>query len=211
MSDELDMTLMFAMHDALRRELEFIAKTAARTDDDPRQILATAVGWEMFKKALHIHHSAEDEAIWPVMRGALTDRPGDLALLDAMEAEHAAIDPLLDAIDAALADRESGPEHLAALTDSLADGLRGHLTHEEDAALPLIDATMTLEQWVYYGQVHSTRTGPEAPRLIPWLLDGANDEVIALMLTVLPEPVRAAYQNEWQPAYAALDRWNGKA
>jgi hypothetical protein len=27
------------------------------------------------------------------------------------------------------------------------------------------------------------------------------------MLAVLPEPVRMAYQNEWQPAYAALDLW----
>ncbi|MBO2450620.1 hemerythrin domain-containing protein [Actinomadura barringtoniae] len=211
MSDKLDMTLMFAMHNALRRELEFIAKTAARTDDDPRRILATAVGWEMFKKALHIHHTAEDEAIWPVMREVLTGRPDDLALLDAMESEHAAIDPLLDAIDAALADRESGPEHVAALTEALADGLRGHLKHEEDEGLPLIDATMTLEQWMHYGQVHSTRTGPDTPRLVPWLLDGADEEVVALMLTVLPDPVRAAYQNEWQPAYSALDRWNARA
>jgi hypothetical protein len=50
----------------------------------------------MFKKYLRIHHRAEDEAVWPVMYQVLTDRPDDLALLDAMEAEHAAIDPLLD-------------------------------------------------------------------------------------------------------------------
>lgn len=47
------------------------------------------------------------------MRQALADRPDDLAVVEAKEAEHAAIDPLSEAIDAALADRDSGPERLA--------------------------------------------------------------------------------------------------
>jgi hypothetical protein len=31
------MTMMFARHNALRRELERIARVTARTDDDPRE------------------------------------------------------------------------------------------------------------------------------------------------------------------------------
>jgi hypothetical protein len=54
-----------------------------------------------------------------------------VALLDALEAEHSAIDPLLAAIDAALADRDSGPQRLGELTDALATALRAHLDHEE--------------------------------------------------------------------------------
>ncbi|HEY6594525.1 MAG TPA: hemerythrin domain-containing protein [Asanoa sp.] len=210
MSCRLDMTLMYAMHNALRRELEHIAKITARVDDDPRRILATAAGWEMFNKALHVHHGAEDEALWPVMRGALAGRPDDLALLEAMEAEHAAIDPVLEAIDAALADRDSGPERVGELTDALAGGLCGHLKHEEDEGLPLMEATVTLQQWQQFGAVHGSRTGPDAPRLTPWLLDGADERTVATMLAILPEPVRAAYRDQWQPAYAALDRWNAK-
>jgi iron-sulfur cluster repair protein YtfE (RIC family) len=210
MSGRLDMTLMYAMHKALRRELEHIAKITARVDDDPRRILATAAGWEMFKKALHVHHGAEDEALWPVMRGALAGRPDDLALLEAMEAEHAAIDPVVEAIDAALADRDSGPERVGELTDALAGALRGHLKHEEDEGLPLMEATVTLQQWQQFGAVHGSRTGPDAPRLTPWLLDGADERTVATMLAILPEPVRAAYRDQWQPAYAALDRWNAK-
>lgn len=143
MSGSFDMTLMFAMHNALRRELAHIAKIAARIDDDPRRILANAAGWEMFKKALYIHHSAEDDALWPAMRQALADRPDDLALLEAMEAEHAAIDPLIESIDAALADRDSGPERVGDLIVALADTLGGPLKHEEDEALPLVEATAT--------------------------------------------------------------------
>jgi hemerythrin-like domain-containing protein len=211
MSGRLDMTAMYAMHNALRRDLEHIAKITAGIDDDPRQILATAAGWAIFKKALHVHHSAEDDALWPAMRQALAGRPDDLALLEAMEAEHAAIDPLIEAIDATLADRDSGPERVGDRTDALAGALSGHLKHEENEALPLIEVTVTPQQWEHFGEVHRSRIGPDAPRLIPWLLDGADEQTVVRMLALLPEPVRTAYRDQWQPAYAALDRWNGTA
>ncbi|MBP2703220.1 hemerythrin domain-containing protein [Microbispora sp. RL4-1S] len=211
MSDRLDMTAMYAAHDALRRELEHLARTTARVDDDPRRILGAAVGWELFKKSLHVHHTAEDDALWPAMREAVAGRPDDLALLAAMESEHEAIDPLIDAIDAeidaALRGRESGPERIGDLTDALATGLSGHLKHEEDEALPLIQATVTEPQWQHFGQVNARLVGPDAPRILPWMLDGASERTIAVMLAPLPEPARLAYRNEWQPAYAALDLW----
>lgn len=211
MSERLDMTLMNAMHNALRRELEHIAKITAGAGDDPRRILANAAGWEMFKKALHVHHGAEDDALWPAMRQALAGRPDDLAVVEAMEAEHAAIDPLIEAIGAELADRDSGPERVGELTDALAGALGRHLRHEENETLPLIEATVTPQQWQHFGEVHRSRTGPDAPTLTPWLLDGAGEQTVATMLAVLPEPVRAAYRDQWQPAYAALDRWNATA
>lgn len=207
MSDKLDMTAMYAAHDALRRDLELIARTTARMDDDPRRILRTAAGWELFKKSLHMHHSAEDEALWPAMRETAADRPDDLALLAAMEAEHEAIDPLIEAVDAAVADRESGTQRLGDVTDALAAGLTGHLKHEESDALPLMQGIVTEEQWQNFGQVNARLVGPDAPRILPWLLDGASEQVIAKMLAPLPEPARMAYENEWRPAYVALDRW----
>jgi iron-sulfur cluster repair protein YtfE (RIC family) len=207
MSDRLDLTAMYASHDALRRDLELLARTAARVDDDPRRILRTAAGWELFKKSLYLHHTAEDEGLWPAMRESAADRPEDLALLAAMEAEHQSIDPLVEAIDVSVADRESGPRHLGDLTDALAGCLTGHLKHEEDEALPLIQAIVTEQQWQHFGQVNARLLGPDAPRILPWLLDGASERAVAAMLGALPEPVRLAYRNEWQPAYAALDGW----
>src|SRR5262252_9293921 len=114
-----DMTMMYAMHDALRRELVRIARVTANRQQDPQQMLGTAVGWEMFKSYLRVHHTSEDDALWPVMSRELASRPDDLALVDAMETEHAAIDPLLNAIDAAIADHGSGPGRLGDLTDGL--------------------------------------------------------------------------------------------
>src|SRR5262245_42094997 len=108
----LDMPYLYVFHDALRPDLERIARFTATSSDDPGRMLRSAAGWEMFKKYLRIHHQAEDDAVWPVMYRVLADRPDDLALLDAMEAEHAQVDPLLDAVDAALADRDGGPERV---------------------------------------------------------------------------------------------------
>lgn len=204
----LDMTMMLAMHDALRRELERIARITARTDDDPMHILRTAVGWEMFKTYLRVHHTAEDETAWPVMYETLAGRPSEIALLDAMEREHSQIDPLLASIDAALADREKGPDRIGGLVDALATGLSGHLRHEEEEALPLIDATMSLEQWQRFGQEHGRRMGAEASRYLPWLLDGADPETVEVILgRLMPKPLVEAYETEWRPAYEKLGLW----
>ncbi|MES9602620.1 hemerythrin domain-containing protein [Actinomadura sp. NPDC000929] len=197
---EYDWTLMYVMHDALRRELEHLAEVTAREDDDPRRLLAAAAGWELFKLSLHAHHTAEDEALWPVVRETLAGRADDLALLDAMEAEHAAVDPLIEAVD-------TGAEPVGEIVDALATALTAHLAHEEKEAIPLIDATLKAEQFQNFGQVHGRHVGPNAPRVLPWLLDGVDDATAAATLSVLPEPARTAFETQWQPAYRALKRW----
>ncbi|MFJ6797953.1 hemerythrin domain-containing protein [Streptomyces sp. NPDC091268] len=202
-----DMTMMFVIHDALRRELEQLAKVAARTSDDPVTILRTAAGWEMFKSYLHVHHGAEDEALWPGVREALAGRPDDLAVVEALEAEHQTIDPMLDAIDAALVD-PAGHERLGDLVDALVTGLGGHFKHEEDEGLPVVDAVATPPLLMGFGQAHAQRIGPDNPRYLPWLLDGASAADSATVLRVLPEPARAAYENAWVPAYAKINRWS---
>jgi hypothetical protein len=76
----LDMTMMFAIHDALRRDLEHVAQVEVRSD-----------GWDLFARMLYLHHTIEDDLLGPMMRGAVAGRSEDLARLDEMETEHAAI------------------------------------------------------------------------------------------------------------------------
>jgi hemerythrin-like domain-containing protein len=214
MSDDdtkLDMSMMYAVHDALRRDLAQICRIAARTDDDPQAILRSAIGWQMFKKFLQIHHTSEDVTVWPVMRTELAGRPDDLALVDAMEAEHAKIDPLLAAIDEALIDRDYGFQRLGDLADALATDLSGHLTHEERDALDLIDATLSPEQWQRFSEDHRARVGDDARTYLPWLLDGGSADRAASVLKRMPEQLLAAYRDEWGPSYARLDLWGEDA
>ena len=202
-----DMTMMYVFHDALRRDLERIVRLTEGTDDDPKHVLRTAAGWEMFTSYLHVHHSAEDDLLWPPMRDALGADSESIALLDAMEAEHAAIDPLLAAIDAALADRDTGPQRLGELTDALATALGAHLDHEEAEGLALIDATVTEQQWQAFGVEGGRRLGGDVQRFLPWVLDDVPPEITTKVVGMLPPPVQQAYRDEWQPTYAALTRW----
>jgi iron-sulfur cluster repair protein YtfE (RIC family) len=211
MRANLDLSAMYVAHDALRRDLERLARTTVRIDDDPRRILRTASGWELFKKSLHLHHTAEDEGLWPVMRENAAGRPDDLDLLAAMEAEHGAIDPLVDAIDAELVEPESEPQRLGDLADALVVCLAGHLKHEENEALPLIQELVTEQQWLHFGEVNARLYGQDAPRILPWMLDSASESTVAKLLAQMPEPARMAYRNEWQPSYAALDLWGAGA
>ncbi|WP_119726455.1 hemerythrin domain-containing protein [Thermomonospora amylolytica] len=201
-----DLGMMKTVHDAFRRELDRLARAAERPGD-PRRVLRTAAGWEMFKAFLHVHHTSEDDALWPVTRRVLAGRPDDLALLDAMEAEHADIDPLLAAVDATLADRDAAPDRLGELIDALSTGLKKHLRHEEDEAVPLLEAVLTDEQVQHFGAVHRDRIGGDASRYLPWVLDGADDETVARILSGMPEPIRRAYHDEWRAAYTVLDLW----
>jgi hypothetical protein len=105
---DADLTIMLAAHDAFRRDLTRLARAAAAADlSDPARRRSVAAGWELFKRELHMHHTAEDEVIWPALRPRLAHSENALSVLDAMEAEHERIDPLLAAVDAAFAQRSA--------------------------------------------------------------------------------------------------------
>jgi hemerythrin-like domain-containing protein len=192
---KLDMTAMLAIHDALRRDLQRVM-----------QMEAPSEGWDFFERMLHVHHTAEDDLLWPVVRDAASGSPEDVALLDEMVSEHAAVNALLEAVHRSLAAGELAPQGRADLDARL----REHLTHEEEAALPLVDRVLTEEQWMTFGQGSAERVGPDMPWYLPWVLDGADEDTTARMLGRIPEPVQQAYRTEWQPAYTEFDRWATK-
>src|SRR6478672_11886140 len=157
MEYQLDMNMMFAMHDALRRELVQVARVGRRTGDHPGQLLRAALGWELFKKFLLVHHQSEDDTLWPTLRANVAGQPERVALADALEAEHAVTEPLLTAIDAAAADPAYGYQRLGDIVDELATKLTAHLAHEETNGLPLIDASLTEQEGQHLAQVRRPR------------------------------------------------------
>jgi len=204
----LDMSMMFAMHDALRRELAQVGRIASRRDDNPGTLLRAALGWELFKKFLTVHHQTEDDVLWPPLRASVAGRPERTALVDALEAEHGVIDPLLAAIDAAAADPDYGYQRFGDIVDELATKLTAHLAHEETDGLPLIDASLTEQEWQHFAQVHAERIRGDASLYMPWLLNGASPQMLDAILGKFPPPLLAAFREEWGPRYAGLDVWN---
>lgn len=209
-SDQLDMTMMFAIHEALRRDLERIARATAVTGDDPARLHVTHFGWQLFKEFLTLHHTTEDNVLWPRMRELVAGQPDNLELLEAMEQEHGRIDPLIEAVDAELANPEHGHDRLADLADALVTEVGGHLDHEERDALPLISRVLPAEDWDRFGAEQRNRTGLDAAaRYLPWLLDEARTSRATEVLRFIPPHLQELYRNSWLPAYRERDPWHG--
>jgi iron-sulfur cluster repair protein YtfE (RIC family) len=202
----VDFTFMYAAHDAFHRDLRRLAAAveAGRTAEP-----AVRAGWATFKNQLHVHHTAEDDFLWPPLRAKVT-QPGDVAVLDAMEAEHARIDPLLSLVDDSLA--TAGLTGLAENANTLTAGLAAHMEHEEDHALPLVEAYLGPDGWAAFrkaaGKSQGLRGGAE---LFPWMLDGAPAATSTAVLGILPPPARLLYRAVWRPGYARTPRWTTSA
>ena len=209
MDYKLDMSGMLAIHHALRRDLERLGRIAASRDADPAGLLRTAAGWEHFKAFLVAHHTAEDRALWPALRQAVAASPDQLAIADALEDEHSVIEPLLKAIDATAADPDAGRGRTGDIIDELIAKLSAHLAHEETEGFALIDASLTPAQWQRFGALNGRLVRPEAPVYMPWLLSEADQQTLDAFLAKLPPQLVTAYHEQWAPAYAARDVWNG--
>jgi len=195
----IDTTIMVAFHDALRRDLEQVARRAG----DPGGQLDAAFGWELFGRYLDVHHRAEDDLLWPMLQQVLEGRDDDLALVASLEEEHTRIDPLIDQANAVL--RGESDERLADVVDALVMNLNEHLRHEEQDGLPMMGRVLTEEQWAQFGQGAGARVADSADVYTPWLLDGArNAEDV---LDRLPPPLREGYVGGWRDAYAELTIW----
>lgn len=213
---DADLTIMLAAHDAFRRDLTRLVRAAAAADlSDPARRRPVAAGWELFKHELHLHHTAEDEIIWPVLRPRLAHSEHALSVLDAMEEEHERIDPLLAAVDAAFAQRRE--DGLPDVIDGLVTTLTGHLAHEERDGLPLIGVALTAAEWRGVGFKIARRNGlSEGGTMFAWILDGAADSgrgdpaaatTAAATLRTLPPPLRLLYRAVWKPRFAKTPRW----
>ena len=195
-----------ARHGTGDADLTRLVRAAAAADrSDPPRRRAVAAGWELFKHELHLHHTAEDEVIWPVLRPRLAHSEHALSVLAAMEEEHERIDPLLASVDAAFA--PPGGDCLADVIDALVGTLTGHLAHEERDGLPLIGVALTASEWRSVGFKIARRNGlSEGGEMFAWMLDGAAGDAAATLRT-LPPPLRLLYRAVWKPRFAKTPRW----
>jgi hypothetical protein len=210
---DADLTIMLAAHAAFRRDLVQLARAAAFADlPDPGRRASVRSGWEVFKRQLHLHHTAEDAIIWPALRERLSHSDDAQSVLDAMESEHQQIDPLLAAVDDAFARAEDGhradARAIGDAADALAASLTGHLTHEERDGLPLIGVALTDAEWRTVGFRIARKNGLSAgAEMFAWLADGADPDQAAAAIGTLPPPARLAYRAIFKPRYDRTPHW----
>jgi iron-sulfur cluster repair protein YtfE (RIC family) len=202
---DADLTIMLAAHDAFRRDLTRLARTASVAHDPARRESVQA-GWELFKRQLLMHHTAEDEIIWPALRARLDHSEAALSVLDAMEGEHELIDPLLAAVDAEFG--RDGEDRVADVIDALTSSLTGHLRHEERDGLPLIGVALSAAEWRGLGRKMGTKNGMAAgAEMFAWILDSTDHDHSKATLAQLPPPLRVLYRTIWKPRFERTPRW----
>ena len=169
--------MMYLMHHAFRRDLAGLRGGGGQ----PRPWPTGSPGrrwrerWELFSFALHHHHTGEDTGLWPM----LVDRTDDegRAVLEAMEAEHGEIDPILEACAAGFARLaghadEDARRALAVRLVAARERLGDHLRHEETEAIALIQELLTQEDWERLEKEHfapGVRLR-DVVALVPWVL-----------------------------------------
>jgi len=189
---------MLVVHTALLREFR-LAPGAVRRVPPGAQRQAAAVDQHVgfLCELLHHHHTGEDEHLWPPLRERLP--AGALPLLEAAEAQHAAIGQALSRVAAARRRWTAGPGCPdAADRDALAEALRAlhallaeHLDAEERTLLPLAAAHLTEQEWLAIGEAAVAALPKSAmPLVIGMFAYEGDPEVLAGMLHSAPVLVR---------------------
>jgi hemerythrin-like domain-containing protein len=196
----VDLLMMYVVHHAFRRELTAVCEAVRDASvDDRARWEALLRRWDLFATFLHHHHSGEDEWVWP----ALLERADadQRTVLEAMEAEHADIDPALAACREGLElmGRTPSADARAALVVRVVatrEALLRHLGHEETEALAILQQVMGPEEWAAIDQrFQRSFSMRELTWAVPWLLDGLPNDVLA---TVLAQPGAGVLKLVWR-------------
>ena len=181
----VDLAGMYLMHRGFRRDLAaFAVVTASTPTADRRRWARVARRFGLFADVLHKHHHGEDIGLWPLLH----ERGADKTVLDALEAEHAGIDPLLAGCRADLAALARGADEttrqaLAERTARLRDLLHAHLAREESDGMTLVQAHLTPEDWHRLDtEVFAKEYRPsDLPAVLGWVASGlTRDEAMRM-------------------------------
>jgi hypothetical protein len=208
--DRIEMTMMYAIHEAFQRDLGRLA-AAAGGEANTGSAIGPAVWacWERFKYFLRVHHTAERTNLWPLLRERAAGQPALMALLEQMDYERIGLIGLLDAVDAALTTAVPGQAEMQ--IERLAPALAVHGRHEESLARQADGLLTDRERDEFTWEQRRLLGFQGAASFYPWLLDGAPDDVRRAVLSLEPPPIRLLYRTLWHPRYVHGPRWHAAA
>lgn len=202
----IDTTDMYAIHDCLRHEfarLPITVKAVAEGDAERAAVVGRHV--LLMTDLLHSHHSGEDAVVWPIL---LERAPESAALVGELEGQHEALHA---AVDNARSEAQAwmdnpGNQERARLHTTLI-GLERELLHhlavEEQQGLPIVQATLTPEEYAGIGEHARAEVPPEMMGIVLGLiLDNTSAERGAAILGSMPPEAVAGFEQFGRPAYA---------
>ena len=196
---------MVVIHRVFRREFgllpALIRGVAADDLERAKDVADHAAGLLRF---VHIHHSGEDELLWPVLLGRVAVESD---LITRMEHQHEHVAALLPHAQeqlpawAATPSPERGAE-LASTFEEIALVLSEHLGEEEIEILPLVETYMTVEEWERLGEhARGQLAPPDLMASLAAIVEEADDEERLMFPAALPPPVLTMFDEQAEPAY----------
>jgi len=201
-----DTSDMFIPHGMLRQAFANDVIGAGSSEDRKRAPLITSF-YANVLAFLHAHHAAEDALLWPLLRARAPERA---ALLERMEAQHAAVDEVTLAASRALdaysaTPTEESARSLAAAIRRLAVELDAHLVEEERETLPLAAVTVSQDEWgALPGWAMGHFTGDKMWLVLGLLFEQMTDVQVATTLQHIPGPVREAWETTGSRDFTTL-------
>jgi iron-sulfur cluster repair protein YtfE (RIC family) len=194
-----DLMIFLLAHRAFRREFGRLAVAAAEAPTTGPRAAEVKAAIEAqiatMTRSLHNHHHGEDERIWPLLRER---DPAGAVVLDALEAEHAEIDPLIKVVE----DTSKSLSVRAVALEQLSVLINRHLDHEEESALPLIRRHYSADEWEADGKHHMKETRADLPTFACIMFDHMTEQEIAEVIGAAPKLLGWLYKLSWRSKYA---------
>ncbi len=172
----IDVGTMYVMHFGFRRDLDAFVAAARTPVSDRDRWRALQKRWAKFALVLKHHHTVEDQALWPLLidRAAAAGDRAAIQTLDAIEAEHSEIDPMLEGCTGNLDRLAQAPDEDARAAFEVRivafrERLNRHLAHEETDAMALVQRYLTPQDWKATEKAaNKAATGEYLRFVLPW-------------------------------------------
>lgn len=189
-----DVSDMYVVHRVFRREFDLIPRLVRGVaEGDTARSTVVAEHVRLVVAGLHMHHTGEDELLWPLL---LERAAPSSELIHTMQAQHARVDAYSERLEPLIASWESSAstvrgEQLARLVEEFWAALLEHLELEEREILPLASRHVTHDEWEQLGKHGSSHMRrDQLPLMFGALLEDATEEERTMMLGKQPLPIR---------------------
>lgn len=189
-----DVQEMVVIHRVFRRELTALPVLVRQVGPgDTQRAALVAQHLRLIMAGLHMHHTGEDEVLWPLLLERATP---STELVRTMQEQHERVDLGAEQVAPLVAAWVAAPtpvrgEQLARQVEDFGAALFEHLDLEEREILPLVTRHISVAEWDSLGEHGKDAMTPrQLPLLFGAILEDADEGERQRMLAHLPGPVR---------------------
>jgi len=202
-----DVSDMYAVHGVFRDTLGAVPRLVGGiAPGEAARVALIANYYENVLQFLEAHHDGEEKLVFPLLRERCS---GEDALLDELVEQHQEAVRLLEEALGALAAWPSGDARSQKATEdalmALHDQLVRHLDEEEERALPLAAANLSMEEWgALPGHGMANFHGDKIWLILGLIRERMTEEQRAAMLEHMPPPAVEMWTGFGEQAFKDL-------